>query len=84
MSHRKVAEARARFGEVLDEAERGDTVVIERRGIRFRLIAEEAQSQPQRPTTALFDYVDPVVLSGQWTWNTGARGVAFSPRRKRR
>src|SRR5688500_12092129 len=38
----KVAEARARFGEILDEAENGTPVVIERRGVRFRLVAEPA------------------------------------------
>ena len=32
----KVAEARARFGELLDHAEQGDDVFIERNGVRFR------------------------------------------------
>ena len=31
----KVAEARARFGEVLDDAEKGIPVIIERRGVRL-------------------------------------------------
>lgn len=82
MEHLKVAEARARFGEILDEAERGAPVVIERRGIRFRLIAD--RQRPRKASkTALFDFVDPGVLTGQWTWKAGARGLAFSPRRKR-
>lgn len=82
MTNLKVAEARARFGEILDEAERGAPVVIERRGIRFRLIAER-ERPGKRSETALFDFVDPAVLTGQWTWKAGARGLAFSPRRKR-
>jgi antitoxin (DNA-binding transcriptional repressor) of toxin-antitoxin stability system len=83
MKHLKVAEARARFGEILDEAEKGATVIIERRDVRFRLVAER-----QRPSaaskTALFDFVDPSVMTGQWSWRAGSKGVTFAPRRKRR
>ena len=83
MKHLKVAEARARFGEILDEAEKGTPVVIERRGVRFRVVAE-----PGRPSAAskppVFEFVDSAVMAGQWTWKAGAKGVAFAPRRKRR
>lgn len=82
MTHMKVAEARARFGEILDEAEKGTPVTIERRGVRFRVVAEPGETAPSG-TRALFDYVDPSVMSGQWTWKAGAKGLAFS-RRKRR
>jgi antitoxin (DNA-binding transcriptional repressor) of toxin-antitoxin stability system len=78
----KVAEARARFGEVLDEADQGTTVIIERRGVRYRIIAEQARSAPAAP--ALFDFVDTDVLNGQWTWKEGDAGLAFKPRRKQR
>jgi len=83
VTHLKVAEARARFGELLDEAENGTTVVIERRGVRFRLVAETGgpSATPQKP---LFDFVDAGVMSGQWTWKAGATGLAFAARRKRR
>ena len=40
----RVADARARFGNLLDEAERGDTVVIERNGVRFRLEDERPET----------------------------------------
>ena len=83
MKHMKVAEARARFGEILDEAEKGAPVVIERRGVRFRLVAEPAGA-PAASKRALFDFVDPAVMSGQWTWKAGVKGLAFAPRRKRR
>jgi prevent-host-death family protein len=83
MKHLRVAEARARFGEILDQAEAGDPVVIERRGVRFRLIADS--DRPKAPkAAALFDFVDADVLSGRWTWTSGRRGLAFAPRRKRR
>lgn len=79
----KVAEARARFGELLDEAEKGRPVTIERRGVRFRLTAEPA-APSKKAAAALFDFVDPAVDAGQWTWATGATGLVFRPRRKRR
>jgi prevent-host-death family protein len=80
----KVAEARARFGEILDAAEKGLPVVIERRGVRFRLVADVAE-RATKQDAARFDFVDPGVMGGQWTWRaTGARGMQFAPRRKRR
>lgn len=83
MNELKVAEARARFGELLDEAEKGEPVVIERRGVRFRVIAEPAP-KTAGPRAALFDFVDAGVLAGQWTWTAGPAGLAFAARRKRR
>jgi prevent-host-death family protein len=79
----KVAEARARFGEILDEAEKGTPVIIERRGVRFQLVAET--DRPSAKTSKqVFDFVDAGVMSGQWTWKPGAKGLAFAARRKRR
>ena len=79
----KVAEARARFGEILDAAEKGVPVVIERRGVTFRLVAEAPRVAGA--AAAVFDFVDPAVSSGQWTWRAdGAKGMQFAPRRKRR
>ena len=84
MGHMKVAEARARFGEILDAAEKGLPVVIERRGVRFRLVADVAE-RATKPDAAMFDFVDPDVMGGQWTWRAnGARGMQFAARRKRR
>jgi antitoxin (DNA-binding transcriptional repressor) of toxin-antitoxin stability system len=82
MKHLTVREARARFGEILDDAEKGTAVVIERRNVRFRLVAE-SRPQRQRRGVPLFDVVDPAVTTGQWSWKTGAHGLTFSPRRKR-
>jgi hypothetical protein len=79
----KVAEARARFGEILDQAEAGTPITIERRGVRFTLSAERTSPvKGSRP--ALFAHVDARVLAGQWTWKSSARGLTFAARRKRR
>jgi hypothetical protein len=76
----RVAEARARFGDLLNAAECGDTVIIERNGVRFNLQAEARV--PARKSAALIDYVDPDVASGTWTWTHGPRGLRFRPRRR--
>jgi hypothetical protein len=75
-----VAEARARFGDLLDQAEHGDTVVIERHGVRFVL-----QAEPKRPAPVgvqPFEWLDPVVEAGEWTWDLASAGVRFRPRRR--
>lgn len=84
MKHLKVAEARARFGDILDEAEKGNAVVIERRGILFRLVAESSSTRAAAPAASPFARIDEDVLSGQWTWAAAAKGVRFSSRRKKR
>lgn len=83
MKQLKVAEARARFGEILDEAEKGMPVFIERRGIRFRL-AVEAGARKSADKPRLFEKVDPVVMAGQWSWSEGPKGLRFTARRKAR
>jgi hypothetical protein len=80
MKHYKVSEARARFGDLLDEAERGDPVVIERHGVRFTLEAERPAGRQAFPDQ-IFASVDPDVMSGQWTWAATARGLRFRSRR---
>jgi hypothetical protein len=78
----KVAEARVQFGELLDRAESGDPVFIERRGVRFSLRAERAQAAPTPEPP--FAHVDEAVLRGEWDWALRKDGVAFRPRRTRR
>jgi hypothetical protein len=79
----RVAEARARFGELLDQAERGSPVFIERRGVRFRLVAEPSTAAAAAGAR-LFEHVDPEVSDGGWTWEPGPKGVRFAARGKRR
>ena len=78
----KVSEARARFGDLLDEAERGDAVVIERHGVRFTLSAE-GQTARSVQGGPIFSSIDPDVMSGEWTWASTARGLQVRTRRRR-
>ena len=83
MKYLKVAEARERFGEMLDTAEGGQPVFIERRGVRFKVSVE-----PVRRSGGIegspFDFVAADVMTGRWTWTTGSKGLRFVPRKKRR
>jgi prevent-host-death family protein len=78
----KVAEARAQFGDLLDQAEQGEPVFIERKGVRF-LLSVERSELPAARRAAFFTAVDPDVLAGEWTWTPGPKGLAFKPRRRR-
>ena len=79
MKFLKVAEARARFGEILDQAEAGAPVLIERRGVRFRVLVDEA---PAKASPAAFAFVDDAVMDGQWSWEPAKHGVTFKARKK--
>jgi antitoxin (DNA-binding transcriptional repressor) of toxin-antitoxin stability system len=85
MKRYSVAKARSEFSHLLDAAEAGDAVVIERRGIRFRLQAEKHGNGRQKAAArSLVEYLDPAVVEGQWTWQWAAGGLRFAPRRRRR
>jgi hypothetical protein len=79
-----VAEARARFGELLDEADQGETVIIERWGVQYTLKAQTMVAQPTTRGKRLFEWIDPAVMSGQWTWTPTKKGLRFTPRKPRK
>ena len=81
MKRYSAAEARARFSRALDSAEAGAAVVIERRGVRFRLSRESAPEATRR-RAPLLEIVDPAVERGEWTWSPTPRGLRFAPRRR--
>lgn len=82
MKRYTMAQARQRFSEVLDAAERGQPVVVERRGVRFVVQAAPARRRRERRRKSLVAYVDPAVAAGEWTWNWSARGLRFAGRRR--
>jgi antitoxin (DNA-binding transcriptional repressor) of toxin-antitoxin stability system len=78
MKHYSVTAARQQLAEALDAAEAGVPVVIERRGVRFRL-AREQDRRPRRSTgRPLVEIVDPAVERGDWTWTLTRAGLRFS------
>lgn len=82
MKRYTVAQVRRRLAEAFDCAERGEPVVIERRGVRFRL-------QPVRPgrrasfRRTLIEFLDPAVEAGRWSWTLASGKLRFSGGRRR-
>jgi antitoxin (DNA-binding transcriptional repressor) of toxin-antitoxin stability system len=83
MKRYSVAHVRERLADVLDEADAGGTIVIERRGVRYVLRLQENQ-QPRRADRVrpAIEVLDPSVADGQWEWTMSAKGVRFSGRRR--
>jgi antitoxin (DNA-binding transcriptional repressor) of toxin-antitoxin stability system len=78
-----VADARARFGDVLDAAEQGKDVVIERRGVRFTVQAG-TRSKPAVRRRSLIAGLDPALEAGDWGWTWTRQGVQFRRKPRRR
>ena len=86
-----VSMVRERLSEALDEAERGVPVVIERKGVRYRLTVEPTAAPAKKARRKpLIEVLDPAILDG-WTWEwspgtltlkTGTSTLRRSRRRK--
>ena len=84
MTTYSVSLARARLADLLDAAERGERVIIERRGIRHALTVEEPAARWVGPRPRL-EIVDESVESGTWTWTWAPAGALFrAPTRRKR
>jgi hypothetical protein len=81
MKRYTVAVVRERLADALDEAERGIPVIIERKGVRYRLAVEKAPA-PRRRRRSRIEVLDPGVSSGEWTWDRTSRGLTFQRRRR--
>lgn len=82
MKRYTVAQVRQRLAEAFDSAERGEAVVIERRGVRFRLEAD----RPRRRASSrqvLIEFLDPAVEEGRWSWTWRSGALRFSGGRRR-
>jgi hypothetical protein len=75
------SQVRERLADVLDAAERGEEVIIERRGVRYTVRAERANPS-RRTRKPLIHILDPGVAAGEWTWTWKADGLTFSPKRR--
>jgi antitoxin (DNA-binding transcriptional repressor) of toxin-antitoxin stability system len=76
MKRYTAAKARAHLASLLDAAEGGEVVAIERRGVRFTLRSEKRPRKAAKRAARL-EVVDRRVLVGEWTWSSGARGLRF-------
>ncbi len=81
MKRYTVAQVRERLASALDEAEKGEPVVIERRGVRYMLSVEAPQADTAR-RPSIIETIDPAVAEGTWTWAWGPNGLKFQPKRR--
>jgi len=84
MTRYTAAEARKHLSGLLNAAERGQEVVIERKGVRFVVKAERSAPRPAQRRESIFEFIDPVVMEGEWTWAWGRRGLRFARRGRAR
>jgi antitoxin (DNA-binding transcriptional repressor) of toxin-antitoxin stability system len=80
MKRYNAAQARANLSSLLDAAEAGEPVVIERRGVRFRLETDKGRRPPR--SSSVIEDVDPQVMEGNWEWQWGPDGLGFTVRRE--
>jgi hypothetical protein len=77
-----VAAVRERLAEALDEAEQGIPVIIERRGVRYRLSVEKPAKRPAAKQASKIEVLDEAVSSGEWSWEWSPSGMTFTPARR--
>jgi hypothetical protein len=77
----RVGMVRERLAPALDQAERGEPVFIERRNVTYRLSVEPRKSARRR-AQPIIEVLDPVIASGQWTWNWEGGQLRVQTRRR--
>jgi antitoxin (DNA-binding transcriptional repressor) of toxin-antitoxin stability system len=78
-----MAQLRERLAQVLNEAERGIPVVIERLGVRYVLRAEPARMR-RHTRPSVIEILDPAITEGQWRWTWAREGLRFRSGRRHR
>ena len=79
MARYTASDARRQFFHLLDAAEKGEEVVLERHGVRFRLVLDGLPADESSTSPLIIK--DEEVLSGNWTWGTDEEGhLEFRPR----
>ncbi len=85
MKRYTAATAKQQFSLLLDAVEQGESILIERRGVRFCLHTERQAGPKKTPRVAVIEIVDPAVVAGEWKWEWEPTGVRFAaPKRGRR
>src|SRR5687767_11076565 len=82
MKRYTVSLVRERLSEALDEAEKGVPVIIERKGVRYRLAVDKPASG-RKTRQPRIEILDPAVAEGQWTWDVASAGLKFRGKRRK-
>jgi hypothetical protein len=70
------------LSEALNEADRGVPVIIERKGVQYRL-AREPQQRRTASRKPVIDRIDPAVATGEWSWEWTANGLVLAAQRRK-
>ena len=76
-----VSLVRERLSDALDQAERGESVFIERRGVTYRLSVEQPR-RSRRSAPPRIEILDKAVEAGEWTWDWQDGALRFRARRR--
>lgn len=82
MKRYTVAQVRDRLATALDEAAKGTPVLIERRGVRYRLTVERRTPRSRRTRPRIVT-LDAAVAAGEWQWTWSPNGLAFKGGRQK-
>ncbi len=74
MTRMTATEARRQLFKLLDAVEGGDEVVLERRGVRFRLTLDRRDRAEEVLPESPLVVTDPDILDAEWGWKTDAHG----------
>ncbi len=81
MSRHTATEARRNLFHLLDSVEQGDTVILERKGVQFRLSLVKQQPL-EAPQESPIRVLDEAILDGEWGWQADTDGeLSFTPRK---
>jgi antitoxin (DNA-binding transcriptional repressor) of toxin-antitoxin stability system len=76
---------RERLSEALDEAQRGEPVLIQREHVTYRLSVEPEPVPRRRTPAPKIELLDPALADGQWTWSWSGGPLRYrAARRKKR
>ena len=78
MKRYTTVQAKQQFSRLLDAAEQGEAVIIERRGVRFRVRTERQAAPKNTSRLPMIEIVDPAVVAGNWTWDWKADRLQFA------
>jgi hypothetical protein len=76
-----VSLVRERLADALDQADRGESVLIERRGVTYRLSVEKPR-RSRRARLSRIEILDKAVAAGEWTWDWRDGELRFRARRR--
>ena len=77
-----VSKARERLADVLNEADRNGSVLIERGDAQY-VISVKTPAKRQAGKRSSIETIDPAVGEGQWHWDWTPKGIRFAGRRAR-